>query len=448
MFAADWRESFRIYRRCLVVCGLLAYAVDATAQTQSAALEGSVQDGSGGVVAAAAVILRERDTNQSRTAETDGQGIFRFTGVPPGAYEVRVTLDGFEPYTHPTVTLAIGQTARLGVVIRPAGVIESVAVSAEPPPLDSRQTSGTTTIGTERIEELPVRSRNYLEFVLLAPGVTRAQRQAAPGGASSTLSDSGFSFGGLRPRSNTLTIDGVDNNDEFSGDTRTELSLEFVREFQVVSNGWAVENGDGSGGSINVLTRSGANTLHGDVFLFGQSGILNASPKLEETFGSSPSLGRYRGGLALGGPILKDRTFYYAAVEREQADSETASDIDAAAAASINRALDAGLSPEVQTRKLTIGLFPTAGTETEWATRVSHQLVDRGSLAGRIAATHNSEQLDAFNTGGLSDRSVRGTQTTRDIAITGSWASALGARTTNELRGQFATRRTALSTTD
>ena len=281
MFAAVWRESFRNYRRCLVVCGLLASAIDTTAQTQTAALEGSVQDGSGGVIAAAAVTLRERDTNQLRTAVTDGQGVFRFTGVPPGAYEVRVTFDGFEPYTHQTVTLAIGQTVRLSVVMRPAGVIESVAVSAQPPPLDSRQTSVTTTIDTERIEELPVRSRNYLEFVLLAPGVTLSQLRPQPGVLSSTLSDSGFSFGGLRPRSNTLTIDGLDNNDEFTGATRTELSLEFVREFQVVNNGWAVENGGASAGGINVVTKSGANTLHGDAFLFGQFGVFDASPKLE-----------------------------------------------------------------------------------------------------------------------------------------------------------------------
>ena len=147
------------------------------------------------------------------------------------------------------MTLAIGQTARLIVVMRPAGVIQSVAVSAQPPLLDSRQTSVTATVDTERIEELPVRSRNYLEFVLLAPGVTRHERQAAPGIVTSTLPDSGFSFGGLRPRSNSLTIDGLDNNDEFTGSTRTELSLEFVREFQVVTNGWSVENGGASGGA-------------------------------------------------------------------------------------------------------------------------------------------------------------------------------------------------------
>ena len=412
----------------LLSCRLrpLAYAIDATAQTQSAALEGSVQDGSGGVVAAAAVTLRERDTNQLRTAVTDGQGIFRFAGVPPGA--VRSSRDPRRVRTvyAQTVSLAIGQTARLGVVIRPAGVIESVAVSAEPPPLDSRQTSVTTTIGTERIEELPVRSRNYLEFVLLAPGVTRAQRQTAPGGASSTLLDSGFSFGGLRPRSNTLTIDGLDNNDEFTGATRTELSLEFVREFQVVGNGWAVENGGASAGGINVVTKSGVNTLHGDAFLFGQSGVFSASPKLEETFRNTPSLWRYRGGLALGGPLVKDRTFYYAAAEREQAQTETASDIDSGAAVAINHALSAGLLPEVHTRQLTLGLFPTARAETEWSAKVVHQLADGGAVVGRIASTDNREEHDAFNTGGLSDRSVRGTQTTRDVAVTGSWTKTLG----------------------
>ena len=448
MFATVWRESLRIRWRSLFVCGLLACAIDATAQTQAAALEGSVQDGSGGVLAAAAVTLRERDTNQLRTAVTDGQGVFRFTGVPPGAYEVRVTFDGFEPYTHQAVTLAIGQTARLSAVMHPVGVIESVAVSAEPPPLDSRQTSVTTTIGTERIEELPVRSRNYLEFVLLAPGVTRAQRQTAPGAASSTLSDSGFSFGGLRPRSNTLTIDGLDNNDEFTGATRTELSLEFVREFQVVGNGWAVENGGASAGGINVVTKSGVNTLHGDAFLFGQSGIFSASPKLEETFGNTPSLWRYRGGLALGGPLVKDRTFYYAAAEREQARSETASDIESAAAVAINRALSAGLLPEVDTRQLTLGLFPTDRAETEWSAKVVHQLADGGAVVGRIASTDSREEHDAFNTGGLSDRSVRGTETTHDVAVAGSWTETWGAHTSNELRSQFATRRTVLSSAD
>ena len=89
---------------------------------------------------------------------------------------------------------------------------------------------------------------------------------------------------------NTLTIDGIDNTDEFTGSSRTELSLEVVQEFQVVTSGWLAESGGGSAGSINVVTRSGANTLHGDAFVFGQSGIFNARPKLEETLGADPAL--------------------------------------------------------------------------------------------------------------------------------------------------------------
>src|SRR5262249_52322744 len=188
-----------------------------------------------------------------------------------GSYVLRVSLSGFASFEQRDLALAVAQLARLHIVLSPASVAETVAVTAQPPLLDASRTAGmSTVVDTERIEELPVRSRNYLEFTLLAPGGTPSQ----PGGrapSSPSTADSGFSFAGLRPRSNLLTIDGLDNNDEFSGASRTELSLEIVREFQVVSNGWSAENGGASGGAINVVTKSGANTIHGDAFLFGQS---------------------------------------------------------------------------------------------------------------------------------------------------------------------------------
>src|SRR5262249_29158186 len=289
----------------VAACVLIVHGGVSAAQRQTAVLEGTVQDATGGVVTGAAVTIRDPDTNFTRTAQTDSFGAFRQSDLPVGTYEVRVTSDGFTPYAHAGVTLAIGQTARLVIVLQAAGVVEEVSVSAQPPPLDSRQTSIATVIDTERIEELPVRSRNYLEFVLLAPGVTRASPPPTNGALTAVLPSSGFSFEGLRPRSNTLTIDGIDNTDEFSGSSRTELSVEVVREFQVVKSGWLAESGGGSAGAINVVTRSGANTLHGDVFVFGQSGIFNAKPKLEETLGADPVLRRYRAGVALGGPISR-----------------------------------------------------------------------------------------------------------------------------------------------
>src|SRR5262249_9532340 len=227
-----------VHRLVIAACMLISQAMAFGAQLPTAGLEGTVQDASGAVIIGAAVTLRDPQTNRTRTTQTDSFGTFRFSDVPVGTYDVRVESDGFARYAHAGLTLALGQTARMVAVLQPTGVVEEVAVTAHPPPLDSRQTSVATVIDTERIEELPVRSRNYLEFVLLAPGVTRASPQPVAGALTSIFPSSGFSFGGLRPRSNTLTIDGIDNTDEFTGSGRTELSLEVVREFQVVTSGW------------------------------------------------------------------------------------------------------------------------------------------------------------------------------------------------------------------
>src|SRR4051794_7123022 len=437
-----------VHRLAVAACVVAVHGSAAAAQRQTAVLEGTVQDSTGAVVTTAVVTIRDPDTNLTRTTQTDSSGTFRLSDLWVGTYEVRVASNGFTPYTHAGVTLAIGQTARMAIVLQPAGVVEEVSVSAQPPLLDARQTSVATVIDGERIEELPVRSRNYLEFVLLAPGVTRASPPSTGGAPTSVLPSSGFSFQGLRPRSNTLTIDGIDNTDEFSGSSRTELSLEVVREFQVVKSGWLAESGGGSAGSINVVTRSGANTLHGDAFVFGQSGIFNARPKLEETLGADPALRRYRAGAAIGGPIARDRTFYYAAAEREGTQDQTASDISPSVATAINRALGAGLLPEIGTRQLTLGPFPTARSETESSVKISHTLGGRGFLIGAVAGNQNSDEHDAFNRGGLSDRSARGSATTHDVALTGSWNTTLTPHTVNELRGQFARRSQAFASTD
>jgi hypothetical protein len=334
-------------------------------QTPTGVIEGTVTDSSGGVVAGATVIGRDADTNRTRTGITDNAGSFRLALLPVGTYRVQVTYPAFNVFVQDGIVLTIGQTAHLMIGLTPAGVAETVGVTAHPPALDTRQTAATTTVDNERIEELPVQSRDYLHFVLLAPGVVSSpSANASP--TTSALPDSGFSFAGLRPRSNMLTIDGLDNNDRYSGTSRTELSLETVQEFQVVNNGWDAEGGGASGGAINVVTKSGTNTIHGDAFTFGEFGALNAPPALEETSGATPSLTRFRSGVALGGPLVKDRTFYYGAVEREQSDGQAASDIDPQLVSTINARLASGTFSKFGTR-LTSGLFSTAMRETEWS---------------------------------------------------------------------------------
>src|SRR5207245_7285887 len=157
---------------CLTMA-LVLWSVSATfAQTPIGTLEGTVADSTGGAIVGATTVTTNTDTNQSRTVVTDSAGAFRFAQLSVGMYRVQVTFPGFAAFAQDGVVLTIGQTVHLTITLMPSGVAETVGVTARPlSPLDIRQTAVTTTVDTERIEELPVQSRDYLHFVLLAPGV-------------------------------------------------------------------------------------------------------------------------------------------------------------------------------------------------------------------------------------------------------------------------------------
>jgi hypothetical protein len=303
------------------------------------------------------------------------------------------------------VILLLGSTVHLEITLPSEAVTAQVTVTGQPPAIDPAQTSVSSSVDKERIEELPVESRNYLNFALLAPGVaTSAQHSGKQ--SLAPLPDSGFTFGGLRGRSNNITIDGLDNNDEYVGSSRTELSLETVQEFQVVNAGLSAETGGASGGSINVITRVGSNAMHGDAFVFVQNGALNARNPFESE-PTRPDLQRYRAGVALGGPIVKNRTFFYAGFEQEHNRSQDDSFITPAVENAVNHVLAAGTFPGLATRHVTDQFFPTSRAETEASGKVNHQLTSANSLMLRYAFTNNREAGDAFNTAGWTDPSDR-----------------------------------------
>lgn len=425
----------------LVLCALAGAQVSKVAAT----LEGTVVDSTGAAVGGAQVHLRNLETSQTRQITSDEQGVFRATEIPSGTYEVQIELAGFATYRHAGVNLSIGQTVHLNVQLVPAEFRQQITVTDQPPPIDPSQTTSATIVENEKIEQLPVRSRNYLDFVLLAPGVSASAQQQATG-SQSQLSDSGLIFGGLRARSNNLSIDGLDNNDEFSGASRTELSLETIREFQVVNNGLSAETGGASGGSINVVTKTGSNSFRGDVFLFGQTGALNARNSLEAA-PVKPDLARLRGGFSLGGPLVKNRTFFYLAAEQEHMRTESASEIKGAVAETINSFLASGAFPGLTIRYITTSFLPVTRAETEFSGKVNHQW-GQHSLMIRTAFTDSRRASDAFNTITLDDASARGSTFTKDIALAGSVASVLGTTRVNDLRFQLASRRVVLRTSD
>ncbi len=197
----------------LPTVAVLVIASNSAAQTSrvARAVQGSVVDQTGGAVAAATVTLRNRGTNQARTMVTNAEGLFRAGELPVGQYELRVESSGFSPFVNNAIVVSVGTVVQIAVRLAPATVQQQITVSEQPPPIDPTDTTEATTIDHDRIEESPVVSRNYLDFVLLAPQLTRSNVQGATGGKS-TLADSGFSFAGLRSRSNSLYIDGVENN--------------------------------------------------------------------------------------------------------------------------------------------------------------------------------------------------------------------------------------------
>lgn len=440
-------------RRCSTVCRaaipgivllLLPLNIDGQASKVGAILQGTVSDASGAVVPNATLTINNVLTNQTRSVTTDDQGFFRASQLAVGTYQVRLARTGFAPYRSTDVSLSLGATVQLNIILSLASAAQQVAVTAQPSTLDTSQTSVVSSIDQERIEELPVHSRNYLDFVLLAPGVSSSPPVTNAGGTT-PLAGSGFTFGGLRTQSNNVLIDGLDNNDEFTGSSRTELSPEIVQEFQVVNNGLSAESGGASGGSINVITRSGANVIHGDAFLFAQDSAFNARDPFE-TQPEKPSFRRFRAGFAIGGPIVKDRTFYYAAIEQEHNRGQIGSDIDPSVASTINSFLATGAFSGLMTRQITTGFSPTARAETEAAGRLDQQLTKNTSLMLRYAFTNNKEAGDAFNTNGLFDASARGSSFLSDNALSGSLTSVLGSEAVSDFRFQFATRQAVLRT--
>ena len=410
------------------------------------AVDGSVSDASAGRIPGVKIIFRDLATHRMREASTNDEGAFRLTELPVGTYEVSASQPGFAPYRHQGITVQLGSTVHLDILLESAAVTTQVTVSGQPPAIDPAQTSVSSAVDRERIEELPVQSRNYLNFVLLAPGVS-SSAQSSGARSRATLPDSGFTFGGLRGRSNNVTIDGVDNNDEYVGSSRTELSLETVQEFQVVNAGLSAEAGGASGGSINVITRVGANDIHGDAFLFLENGALDARSPFEAE-PAAPNLHRYRTGAALGGPLVKDRTFFYAAFEQDHSRSLEDSLIDPAVAAAVNGILSQPDFPRLGTPRIRDGYFPVSRAETEASAKINHQLTQNHSLMVRYAFTNNREAGDAFNTAGWTDASARGSAFTRDYAWVGALTSVFNSKSVGDLRIQLADRRISLRTND
>ncbi len=421
--------------RAIAISLLLTGLARLHAQSNSVTgiIQGSVTDPSGASVPGCRIVVRHQDAGSERTAATATNGQFLITNLTPGTYELKVDASGFMPVRVKPFPLAAGHAVTQEFKLDPAGMTERVEVKEEPEAIDLTASSASVSLGYQRIEEAPARSRNYLNFVLAAPGVASsagASSQRTMTGARTPLGDSGCTFGGMRPRNNAIQIDGLDNRDETTGGNRVAIGLEMVQEFRVAGTAVGAELGGAAGGLLNVITRSGVNILHGDFTMFAQNEMLNA--RRTEVAAARPQFRRYQPGVSLNGPLRRDRTFLAGAVEYETESAEEWSNVPEAAVAAIQRSL-----PSLGILR---GLYPTGASGADLSLKLNHQAGSRDTLNTRYAFSRGRVRHEVQGPDNFPDRSAQGSSLTADHSLVGNWLRVISPALVNDVRLQLSGR--------
>ncbi len=291
---------------------LMYLPVHAGAQGSGGTISGVVRDQTGGALPGATVIVRNTDTSSSRTLVSDDRGRYTAPDLAPGPYEITASLDGFSTVVRSGIRLTIGREAVVDFAMTVGGVEERVTVLGEAPTVETRTGSTGVVIAEEQIENLPLNGRSFIELATLTPGV----QQTDSGGRNATT---GFgikmSVNGSRYSDNLFTLDGTNANDQFNqagSASGNALGVEAIREFQVLTNSFSAEFGRHTGAVINAVTKSGTNAVHGSGFEFHRSDSLDAKNFFDKV---KPPFERNQFGASLGGPLRKDRTFFFANYE-------------------------------------------------------------------------------------------------------------------------------------
>jgi outer membrane receptor protein involved in Fe transport len=297
-----------------LLCTVAFVTATAMGQVTGGAVTGVVVDAQGAVVANASVTLRSKETGQTLTTQTTDTGSYTFPNVPVGAYTISIEGAGFQP-ANQELTVTLNQTTTVNATLQVAGVVaETVTVTAASEALvqtDSSQLG--KTYGTELVRNLPIFG-NQNTLAALSPNVV-----LQPAGSAG----SGGSVGGVRPRYNSFMIDGVDNNQFSVTGPQTTVIQDAVSEFTLLTNNFNAEFGSGSGGQFNTITKSGTNEYNGNMFAYIQHERFNAASTVQErqlqgsTTRQLPRFRNTRYGLTLGGPIVKNKLFFFGAVQHE-----------------------------------------------------------------------------------------------------------------------------------
>jgi hypothetical protein len=471
----------RIWGLTLIAISLAASGLFGQAQSNMADLSGVVRDPSGSVVPGVEIVVTNTEIGLPRSTRSNGEGRYRVPLLPPGKYEVRAQSTGFAAKVYRDVVLTVGHYANLDIDLQVSQAASEISVIASANIIEPEKTVQASTIQETEIDNLPINGRSYLDFTLLTPGVTDRHIHLSTSVPQATTSD--LSFAGQDQRSNSVTIDGADNIDIVSNAVRSTLSQEAIQEFQIARNSFSAEFGRARGGVINIVTKSGTNQYHGDGFFFFRNNTLDA----RNPFGFGPDrtpinppFKRYQFGGTLGGPIVRDKTFFFASYEGLQRDeSKFVTFLDdenifratpsqqrlfdflgstgVPALQGLARAFVDSRSGILNTTELTFpdtlrlfrresGTFPFTADSNTGSVKLDHQLAPNNRSSVRLSFADSFDNGVEF--GALQGVSNGVSFKTRDFSAVFSDTHIFSPTVLNESRFQYGRRRFAVPTND
>src|SRR3989454_488951 len=369
--------------RFRVVLGVALLATTATlavAQITSATISGTIKDETGGVLPGVDVVVKNVDTGLTRSVVTGSNGYFTVAGLAPGKYEARATLQGFATGVQ-TIVLEVAQQSAFNLLLKVGTTAETITVTGESPIVETRTSALSAIVLRKTIEELPLNGRNYITLATLQPGIVQFTEKTGTAPATRGVQ---LNINGMGARSNSFLIDGA-NMRGYAGIATVSaadstLGVDTIQEFRVVTNSFSADYGRAMGGVINIATKSGTNELHGSGFEFFRNSKMDARNFFD--VGDVPPFTRHQYGGAVGGPLRRNKIFFFLGYERLQEDLGqtiiTAVPTAAARAGAVNPAV----KPYLDLYPLPNGrdLGPGIGQYTYESTRVTRE----NFLQGRI----------------------------------------------------------------
>ena len=435
---------------------MVVFALSSTAFGQSAvsgAINGTVTDASNAVIPSATVTLLSLGTNREDTVTTESDGRFKFDNLQPGAYTLTVKLPGFTDYKQEQIPVEVGRTTTVNPTIQVGGAVSEVSVLADVSLVNTETKDFTSNINETAINELPINGRRWSNFVLLTPGVV-------PDGGFGLLS-----FRGISGLLNNNTVDGGDNNQAFFGEERGRTRISYsisqsaIKEFQVNTSNYSAEYGRAAGGVTNAVTKSGSNDVHGDFFYFQRNNDWGARNPLafqtilvngvSQRVGIKPEDVRHQFGGTVGGPIKKDKFFYFFSYDQQRRNFpglgvfSTANYLDTVNRNTLQAAgrnlTDAQINDSIAFLTSVSGTVPRRGDQLLLLPKLDWQINDRNSFS----VNYNRLRWDSPAGVQTQPTNTRGRSTFGDDFVKIDWGTArlvstVSSKIVNEVRFQYA----------